>query len=166
MDDTEKLHFHASRVANEFAKAYNKKHKLQIPLPVVVKMDLELTGIRHARAAGTASGNTISLNTTMFRENKSTFFNVVIPHEVAHLAQMVNPMTARFPNAAKGHSWLWVDMMETMSQKPLQFHTMSSLSSVEAYKANQKKIKAEQAAKKKKKKVDQDEEQILLIPLD
>lgn len=156
----------AVKVANEFARAYNKKHKLSIPLPVQVEFGLEFVSLRSAKMAGQAlrAELKIALNYTMFADNVSTFFNVVIPHEVAHLAQYTSPVVKRVPNAAAGHGWLWVEMMETMSQKPLQFHTMDSTKSIAAYKANQKRLKDAKALKAKNKK-DEHHDPILLIPL-
>jgi hypothetical protein len=129
----------AQIAANAFAKAFNKKYRLDIPVPV--PMDFELH--KHdPRTAGMAYWPVyrISLNLVMLREYPEEFLNKTIPHEVAHLAEYCMDRKMKI-ETKPGHNWQWSNMMKGMGQEVRVCHGMSTKKAVAAYKAYKKTLK-------------------------
>lgn len=137
------LQAQATMLIRVLCKAYNKKYKLNID-NIDVTFDQEHTKPKYA---GSATGmRMIQLNMTLFRDNVAEFFNVVIPHEVAHIAQVAYEQAHGVSDnyVKKGHGWLWVKMMEGMRQEPEQFHSMDTSKAkavYEAHKSAQRKLR-------------------------
>lgn len=129
----------AQHVADAFARAYNAKHKTNIAVPVKLTYGLEF---ENPKAGGTAWPDHVQLNMVLFRDNAKEFFNSVIPHEMAHLAQFSRAARERIKNAGGGHGWLWVELMKSMRQRPLQFHAMDTKKAIAAFKKYHKEAKA------------------------
>ena len=144
MIDDQILQVKAQQVANAFAKAYNKKHGTKVPVPVELSFELEKTD---PKAAGMAYHDRlrVGLNMIMYRDNVKEFLNTVIPHEVAHLAQLCHERKHRINH--DGHGFVWKTMMQSMQKKPAQYHSMDTSKSIQAFKAAKK--------AKKSKKVDE-----------
>jgi SprT protein len=141
MADDYMLQRKAQLVANAFAKAYNKKHGTKIPVPVEVSFELEQTD---PKCAGMAYHDRlrIGLNMILFRDNVKEFLNQVIPHEVAHLAQLCYERKNNM--AHNSHGIVWKSMMASMHKKPDVHHSMDTSKAVRYHKEQKK------ASKRKK----------------
>jgi SprT protein len=108
----------AKVIANAFARAYNAKHGFTLDLPVEIRFDLE---DRNPKSAGLRKDQHIELNMILYREHPVEFWNSVIPHEVAHLAQCMYEQRKGWRHISHGQAWR--TMMASMAQPPVEFHS-------------------------------------------
>jgi len=128
------LKIKAQATANAFAKAYNEKHGSKIPLPVELSFELELS---KPRTAGLAIGSQrIEINMTLYRDHALDYLNWVIPHEVAHLAQVSLSMEGG------DHGPQWRKLMESMFRKTHKTHNMDTKKAIAVYEAHKVASKA------------------------
>jgi len=131
----EQLIAQAQFTANAFAKAYNRKHGVKLPIPVTIDWNLHLT---KPKVAGMAHGLGfyISLNMALLREYPREIINRTIPHEIAHLAEMYEDN--RLKRKSGDHGLVWASMMASMAQPVLKYHGMNTKNAVASYKAYKK----------------------------
>lgn len=133
MDDKE-LQRRARVVANAFAKEYNKRLGIQIKVPLDIHFDLETNlDDAHPTCAGMAysANDRIRFNMTMYRDRSALYWNQIIPHEVAHLAQAYVEQRRNIPHDAHGD--VWEEMMRLMSRDPTPTYTIDPTKSIKAH---------------------------------
>ena len=133
MPSDERLKHLAQKIADEVAKQYNTRGA-RIPVPVPITFELELEKPKYAGLATThtmmkkgvraITGQEVSLNMTLFRDNVSVFLNTVVPHELAHLDQHWKDFYAQ--SQSQHHGWVWQNSMRAMAQIPVATHKLDT----------------------------------------
>mgnify|MGYP003577333722 CR=1 FL=1 len=135
----------AQRTVNVYAKIANKELGANIPIPVPLQFDLCNTDPKTAGIAH--SDMRIKVNMVLLREYPREMLNVVLPHEVSHLAQMSKYDRRGF--ATQSHGVEWQEIMRRLGKDPQKYHNFDVTNAVEHHKQYKKEQKAAQRAREK-----------------